>query len=894
MGVYGMTPAGCVMALEQQAIERLVGTFAELPDPGAATTFDELVVRLRLLKAWAGNPSYERITGRVNEAWTANGRPSGDLVGKTTVVDCFRSGRRRLNIDLVVAIVQALHPDAGYVTQWRQALRVISGETSSASQVRVQDRLPPDLPGFTGRAHELDRIARAMHRGTVEAGKAAIVAVVGMAGVGKTQLAIHAGHLLAREQPFHQVLFVNLRGFSPDPLQPPADPNAVLDGFLRLLGVPGHQIPHSLDACAATYRKRLAGTRTLIVLDNAADGNQVSPLLPDTTGCLVLVTSRRRPAGLGTAAHLPLDVFSPTDALTFLGRAELATPAGPDPNAPARIAARCGHLPLALGLVAAHIRRASGWTLTDHADRLDERHHARRLEVGVELALELSYRHLPAERRRALRLVALHPGQDLDGYAAAALTGSDRPALQEDLDHLCSDHLLQVSGPGRYTLHDLVRAYATTRSGDEDSPSDRRAALTRLFDHYLAAVAAAMDTLHPAETHLRPRIPPSTTPLPALADPNAARAWLDSERPNLVAVAAHSAIHGWPTHATRLSTSLFRYLHGGHLTDALIIHTRAHDAARLTGDLIDQAHALENVGVAHSRLGRNELAAEHLHQALSLFRQAGDIAGLASALKHAGNIDKLLGNHVQAIDHYHQALTYYREIRDRSGEGAVLGNLGSVEARRSRYGTAIDYYEQALAICREAGTHDDQAWVLNNLGDTEVRSGRYRQATQHLHQALTLFHQLGNRSGEAWTLNSIGELHAALEQPAQATEHYRQALALFVETGDRDGEAWALNDLGAAAHSARRFNDALHHHSAAHAVAIDTGDRQQQAHALTGLGRTYHLLDQLTPAHEHYQAALALYTDLDLPEAAQIRTHLHTIHTVQTRKNTHSDHGRAE
>ena len=246
------------MAPQQRSIERLVGTFAELPDPGAATTFDELVVRLRLLRAWAGTPSYERITGRVNEAWTASGRPPGDLAGKTTVVDCFRSGRRRLNTDLVVAIVQALHPDVGYVTQWRQALRVIGGETCSASQVRVQDRLPPDLPGFTGRAHELDRIVR----GTVEDSKAVIFAVVGMAGVGKTQLIIHAGHLLAREQPFDRVLFVNLRGFSPDPAQPPADPHAVLDGFLRLLGVPGHQIPHSLDACAAAYRRRLAGSRT--------------------------------------------------------------------------------------------------------------------------------------------------------------------------------------------------------------------------------------------------------------------------------------------------------------------------------------------------------------------------------------------------------------------------------------------------------------------------------------------------------------------------------------------------------------------------------------------------------------------------------------------------------
>jgi tetratricopeptide (TPR) repeat protein len=160
----------------------------------------------------------------------------------------------------------------------------------------------------------------------------------------------------------------------------------------------------------------------------------------------------------------------------------------------------------------------------------------------------------------------------------------------------------------------------------------------------------------------------------------------------------------------------------------LIIHTRAHDAARLTGDLVEQAHALKNVGVAHSRLGRNELAAEYLHQALSLFRQVGDIAGQAGALKHAGNVENLLGHSGQAIDHYEQALTCYRQTRDRSGEGAVLGNLGVAEARRSRYEIAIDHFAQAL---------------------------------------------------------EIGELHAGLDQPDRATEHYRQALAIFVETGDQ-------------------------------------------------------------------------------------------------------------
>jgi hypothetical protein len=254
-----------------------------------------------------------------------------------------------LNTDLVIAVVQALNTDVGYVSQWRQALRVIGGETQAASQVRVQDTLPQDLATFTGRTRELDQLRQALHRPQQDGETAVISAIVGMAGVGKTQLAIHAAHTLVRENAFDRVLFVNLRGFHPDPTQPPADPAAVLDGFLRLLGVSGQQIPHDLHTRTAAYRDRLAGTHTLVVLDNAADVQQVRPLLPATPGCLTLVTSRRHLTGLQTTIHLAVDVFTPEEAMEFLSFAAPEIAVGADPHAAARIAERCGHLPLALG-----------------------------------------------------------------------------------------------------------------------------------------------------------------------------------------------------------------------------------------------------------------------------------------------------------------------------------------------------------------------------------------------------------------------------------------------------------------------------------------------------------------------------------------------------------------
>jgi tetratricopeptide (TPR) repeat protein len=835
-------------------------SIGEPPDPGPAKSLDDVVERLRLLRAWAGNPSYESIKDRVTVAWTAAGRPPADRPGKTTIVDCFRRGRRRLNPDLVMAVVQALHPDVGYAAQWRQALRVAGGTAEAAAQVRVQDKLPPELAGFTGREAELRRLA----------GADGVSVIAGMAGVGKTQLAIRAGHLLARERSFEHVLFVNLRGFDPDPAQPPADPAAVLDGFLRLLGIPGHRIPHDLAGRMAAFRDRLAGVRALVVLDNAARAEQVGPLLPGTPGSTVIITSRRSLTDVPGAEHLAVDVFSPDEAEAFLIRAAPDIPAGPDPLAPARIAGRCGYLPLALGLIAGHIGTTPGWTLTDHADRLDER----RLGTGVQLAFDCSYQHLTSDQRRVLRLGALHPGQDLDAYAVSALAEIDLPAARAALRELARDHLLQPTAPGRYGFHDLVRHHAAEMAGDHDPPSGRRSALTRLFDYYLAASGTAMDVLYPAEAYHRPKVGVPETPVPDLADPDTALGWLDAERPTLVAVAAHTATEGWPAHTSRLSTILYRYLDGGHSTDALTLHDHARRAAEQTGDHAGHAHALNGLGTAHLRLGQYGSATDHFRRALILFRATDDPAGQARVLGSLGNIDRRSGRLPAAMAHHEQARRLFQRAGDQAGEARALRNRGIAEVALGRDRDALDHFRRALELCSAAGDRTGEADALQSLGGAEARLGQVERGVEHLERAADLFQQLGNPAGRAWALHHLGKVHLGLGRPGRAAELHRAALSLHRRTDDQVGIAAELNGLGAAALAAGDPAGALTEHREAYAVAVAIDDRYQQAHAQAGLGRAHAARDDEPTARALFELALALYTALDAAEAGPIRDRL--------------------
>jgi len=764
-----------------------------------------------------------------------------------------------------------------------QLLAVDGQASSGGAAAQVPRQLPPTVAGFTGRATELDTLTRMLDQaGGGATATVLISAIGGTAGVGKTALAVQWAHRAAGRFPGGQ-LYVNLRGYDPDRPMPATD---ALAGFLRALGVPGQDIPAEEDERAARYRSQLAGKRVLVVLDNAGSVEQVRPLLPGSPTCAVVVTSRDSLAGLVArhgASRLDLDLLPLPDAISLL-RDLIGRRVEDDPGAAGTLAAQCCRLPLALR-VAAELAAARpdvqlaelARELADQQQRLDLLDADGDPRTAIRAVFSWSYRHLNPGTARAFRLTGLHPGADFDPYAVAALTGNGLGHAGTVLDALARAHLIQPTGPGRYLMHDLLRAYARELAAVRDGEDERDAALGRLFDHYLHTASVAMDALYPAERHRRPRIPPPASPAPPVTGPAAARAWLDAERATLVAVTVHAAGHCWPGHATRLSITLVRYLNvGGHYPEALTIYSHARAASQREGDRTTEAVVLNYLGAVHWRQSRYQEAADVFRLALALSRQVGDRAGQVRAVANLGVMHYRQGRYREAIALQRQALAAYREAADRVGETISLINLGNCEERLGRYDLAARHFGEAAAIAAEIGHSHLGCAALVCLGIAGLRQGRYREAADNLDRALDTAREIGDRDSEAEALSTIGDVCLRQGRADDAARHLREALSLYRELGDRCGEAGALNSLGGVFLAIGRPGDARAQHAAGLRLVAQAGDRYQQARAHRGLGEACHADGDPDGARRHWQQALALFSELGTPEADQVRERLAT------------------
>jgi DNA-binding SARP family transcriptional activator/Tfp pilus assembly protein PilF len=746
-------------------------------------------------------------------------------------------------------------------------------------------QLLADVPAFTGRADELAELDRLL-ADTVNTDSGALRALVisavsGTAGVGKTALAMHWAHRVRDSFPDGQ-LYVNLRGYDPDLPMAPAD---ALAGFLRALGMADRDIPADVDERAAAYRSLLEGRRLLVVLDNAADVEQVRGLLPGSSSCVVLVTSRDSLAGLVArygARRLDLDTLSAQDAVALL-RALIGERVDDEPVAAISLAEQCARLPLALRIAAEMAATNLSAPLSDLVGELaDGQQRLRLLDAGgdprseIRNVLSWSYQHLPAAAARSFRLLGLHPGPDLDPYAAAALTGMATERVRPLLSLLARAHLIQPVHHERYAMHDLLGAYARTLVAEAPhGTEERQAALTRLFDHYLATAAAAMEALAPTEQNRLPYVAAAVAALPAtappVADPDQARAWLDRERAVLVAATAHAGIHGWANHATRLAATLARYLvTGGHNMDAVAIHGHALRAARHARDRGAEAKALVDLGEVRWRLGYSAQEAAQYEKALVVLRENGDWAGEARAHGNLGLLAWRHGQHGQASFHYQQALAIFRDAGDRAGEARVLDNLGAICWRQGRYDQAAAHHQRALAVFREIGDRTGQACALANLATVLRRQGLLEQAVLYLEQSLSLSREIDNRACEAEALSDLAEVRGQQGHYQQAADDFERALVLFRRIGHQANEAQALNGRGRLFLATGQPDYARGQHALALKLATQIGDKYQQGAAHDGLAHAHKAASDLGSAHSHWQHALALYTDLGVPEAGEV------------------------
>ena len=426
--------------------------------------------------------------------------------------------------------------------------RLISADGAIRVRRPIPAQLPHDVLGFTGREPELaalDSLAADRENPAV-----VISAIDGTAGIGKTALAVHFAHRAAAAFPDGQ-LFVNLRGFDPD--QPPLAPGDVLPGFLRGLGADPSQLPADPDELAAMYRSMLSGRRVLIVLDNAANAEQIRPLLPGTAGCLAIVTSRNRLSGLVArdgAQRLTLDVLTPDAAVSLIAQIAGRERAAADPVTVGKLAQLCGWLPLALRITADRAATHRHLTMTDLVEELALEHDrldalsADEKTTQVRAVFSWSYQALPPGPARAFRLLSLHPGPDISAQAAAALLDAAVPETRQLLETLTGGHLLEETGRDRYRFHDLVRVYAAECSQISEPEPDRVAAVRRLLTWYLHTADAFFRTFNPDNRHVPLDPPPPVCRPPVFTTHHQAADWAQGELANLMPIVRLAAMAG--------------------------------------------------------------------------------------------------------------------------------------------------------------------------------------------------------------------------------------------------------------------------------------------------------------------------------------------------------------
>ncbi len=718
----------------------------------------------------------------------------------------------------------------------------ITGETGDGIVVQARDigpvylstpvpvalaGLPPE-EGFTGRLVDLEGLVAGL-----VPDRGGVTVVAGLAGIGKTALAVRAANqVLAAGWFSGGVLFIDLHGYD---AAGGVDPSAAVASLLGALGVAGERVPSTQGEREVLYRSELAalagrGRRVLLVADNASTLQQVLALRPGHPAHCMIVTSRHTLPVPG-ARRVELGVLSESDAIVAIASALHAASAadrrvGGEPAAVAELANLCGYLPLALRIAAELLADRPWRPISDLVrlfssvrDRLGELAYGD--SVAVRVAFDTSYRRLPAGQARVFLLAALHPGMSVSVEAVAAMADLSEVDVRHQIDEVRRAHLLQFAAVNdAYQFHDLVRLYAMQRYETELTQQERDEAIDRLLDHYRDAAQAA-------NTHVNPRASDRSS---RFSGRDAALSWLENERPNLVAVITMAAGAERDVQVRDIAFALpFFFVLRKYRDEWVATITCALAACRRSGDRPGEATALNSLGVAYQDLRRFD----------------------------------------QSQDCHQRALVIFDELGDRHGEGVAVTNLGNIHHERRQWGEAVDCYLRALSARRAVGDRYGEGQTFNNLGFTYALMGRSVDATDCYERALVLFRELGDRHGEGTTLTNLGAMYEAARRWDAALDCHQRALDILRETGDRLREGRALHNTAVTYQDSGRWHEALERHRQALVVRREVGDRHGEGVTLEHLAVTYRSLGRPEDGSDCDRRALAAYRQADATDDAE-------------------------
>ncbi|MEU3921830.1 tetratricopeptide repeat protein [Streptomyces sp. NPDC029004] len=686
---------------------------------------------------------------------------------------------------------------ADNVVQAGQVLGGVHFHHPMASPATVPRQLPPRPTHFTGRGAELSRLASLVEPSDAEVRQTVVIsALAGAAGVGKTALAVYWAHATRDRFPDGD-LYINLQGYDAGP---PLSAHQALEHALVSLDAAPGSIPHGLDARVNLYRTLVSSRRMIIVLDNARDAAQVRPLLPGTSPSLILVTSRSRLSGLVAregVERIVIDSLSPDEAVELLRSVIGRQRVDAEPDASARLAVRCGHLPLALRIAAEQAVARPGLSIEALVAELGSG--SLRLDAlatydddettAIREVFSWSYCRLPPTAARTFRLLGLPWGPDISVTAAAALTGSTPAQTARVMAGLAGLHLLEAVGGDRYRFHDLLRDYAGERSAAEDDEHDREAVLRRLLTWYLFTAESASAVLG-VRRGPAPFDPTSgDCPAPAVTlefrTRKAATDWCETDFLNLLAACRQAAEIGEDVTAWQLPIALRSFFQLQRPTTGWITATRmALDAVRRLGDRHAEVMVLRNLAAAHNYCGRYEENLRYCNEALTVCREIGEDEGWC--LNSLGDSMVSLGRFDEAIECLRQAM----DVSERNGDAVLaahtLENLGPAYSALGRHDEAIKALRQALKIFQNLARAFGEGLVLDKLADIHLSLCRFEEAIGFGTQALSLHRDVGNRLGEASTLGVLAQAFKNTGRRREAEEYWHHSLAILEDLGHPD------------------------------------------------------------------------------------------------------------